>query len=329
MNPDSFCVTLTSNACLDLHPENRPAKYIAELATTRELNGEWEVGLRQIQFTNNWPNTRKSYSFIAWIGVDVPQSLHTRYSGIAEYISLTRNLGEEDLQHIEKAKQLRWTDENKYMLNEMMRAAITVVGPWNSVEELGRSVASAIETTFGTVPMSGSNKVEYVSSHPTIVSPEFLLKHETGKHFLGMTAYSPQSKELFRILGIPMRTDLDVNSKASDVTPYQFFPKYRKECFSGFLSPETAFVYTSVCEEQLINGGYGNLLKLVPISSNKNERQCMEYDNPTFVRVKPKKLRTIEISIRDETGKELEIEKSRSITTVQLHFRKCLASGWC
>ena len=50
-NGVGFYVTLPSNSSKDLFPENNPSEYVNKLSRWIDLNGEWEVGLHSVAYT--------------------------------------------------------------------------------------------------------------------------------------------------------------------------------------------------------------------------------------------------------------------------------------
>ena len=50
-NGIGFYVTLPSNSSKDLFPENNPSEYVNKLSRWIDLNGEWEVGLHSVAYT--------------------------------------------------------------------------------------------------------------------------------------------------------------------------------------------------------------------------------------------------------------------------------------
>ena len=52
----SFYMTLPSNSSTNYYPENTLANYKTKLPQLFDLNGEWEVGLSEIQFPITWYN---------------------------------------------------------------------------------------------------------------------------------------------------------------------------------------------------------------------------------------------------------------------------------
>ena len=56
MSNSMFYLTLPSNSSLGFFPNNNASHFITKLPQPQELNGEYEVGLAEIQFTNSYQN---------------------------------------------------------------------------------------------------------------------------------------------------------------------------------------------------------------------------------------------------------------------------------
>ena len=54
MNGMHFYLTLPSNASMDVFPDNKVGSYYIKFPQTIDLNGDWEVGLYSISYSNTW-----------------------------------------------------------------------------------------------------------------------------------------------------------------------------------------------------------------------------------------------------------------------------------
>ena len=54
MRGTHFYLTLPSNASMDVFPYNKIGSYHVKFPQTFDLNGEWEVGLCSISYSNTW-----------------------------------------------------------------------------------------------------------------------------------------------------------------------------------------------------------------------------------------------------------------------------------
>lgn len=52
----SFYVTLPSDGCMDIYPNNTLSNFLTKLARPIELSGEWEVGLVELIYPRMWNN---------------------------------------------------------------------------------------------------------------------------------------------------------------------------------------------------------------------------------------------------------------------------------
>ena len=55
-----FYLTLPSNSSMDFFPDNNASHFFTKLPQPQELDGEYEVGLAEIQFTNSYQNVREN-----------------------------------------------------------------------------------------------------------------------------------------------------------------------------------------------------------------------------------------------------------------------------
>ena len=51
-----FYVTLPSNSFMEYFPDNRTSNFVTKLSRTLQLDGEWEVGLAEIDYPHTWYN---------------------------------------------------------------------------------------------------------------------------------------------------------------------------------------------------------------------------------------------------------------------------------
>ena len=54
MSGTHFYLALPSNASSDVHPDNKIGSYRVKLPQTIDLEGNWEVGLYSITYSNTW-----------------------------------------------------------------------------------------------------------------------------------------------------------------------------------------------------------------------------------------------------------------------------------
>ena len=86
--------------------------------------------------------------------------------------------------------------------------------------------------------------------------------------------------------------------------------------------PQQLFVYSDIVEPQLVGDTIAPLLRIVAIRSKFEFGKCVAvtYETPHYIRVQRRQFETIEIDIRDNTGKPIPFEFGTVI--VKLHFRR-------
>jgi hypothetical protein len=325
---DDFYVTLPSNGASKVYPRNRPTCYRTDLNLGRKLLSGWEVGLSQIQFTRNWNEATPEFTFMVWVtefSKGYNQNIPTSRRGVLERRLL--NISAARVTHNETVDGVTTITKARSRM-----VTIPAYEQWKHVDELGWSVSEAIERVLGE---SGSNlfTVRYVRNSDNTASftvKERGVPEDSVKAHLG---FSSEDDELFQILGISPRRESSLLANKK-LRVYGFREDLLIPRSNGFPSLETIFVYSDICEEQVIGDQRGQLLKLVPVTVKKGERQCNEYPRPTYVQVMPTSLPNIEISIHDRTGREVQIWDENSFVTTVLHFRRRKVSsaadaGWC
>ena len=54
-----FYITLPSNSSMQYFPDNKTSNFVTKLSRTLRLDGEWEVGLAEIDYPHTWYNNVK------------------------------------------------------------------------------------------------------------------------------------------------------------------------------------------------------------------------------------------------------------------------------
>ena len=54
-----FFVTLPSNSSMQYFPDNKTSNFETKLSRTPQLDGEWEVGLAEVNYSHTWCNIRE------------------------------------------------------------------------------------------------------------------------------------------------------------------------------------------------------------------------------------------------------------------------------
>lgn len=85
----------------------------------------------------------------------------------------------------------------------------------------------------------------------------------------------------------------------------------------GFYS---LYVYCNISEPRLVGDSLVPLLRIVPVKGKDGETIIKSYENIHYVPVQQKHFDTLEIDIRDDTGKPIPFERGKLVTT--LHFKR-------
>ena len=74
-----FYVTLPSNSSMQYFPDNKTSNFVTKLSKTLQLDGEWEVGLAEIDYNYlynyNWYNIREGKNSV---DIYVPDKVGSR-----------------------------------------------------------------------------------------------------------------------------------------------------------------------------------------------------------------------------------------------------------
>jgi hypothetical protein len=80
------------------------------------------------------------------------------------------------------------------------------------------------------------------------------------------------------------------------------------------------YVYTNLIQPGLVGDAHTPLLRIIPIKGSRGEMIAHHFEKPHYHPVRCKHIQTVEIDIRDDTGKPLAFELGKVI--VKLHFRR-------
>ena len=327
MGDTDFYITLPSNANMDEYPDNRPGKFKVNLSHKRELHdGVWEIGLSEIQFTPNWRYHTPPFDMVVWVGHF--RAVENRYKSRPANYNMSN-----------AEKELIDVHEAKLPFSQMVSAYIQVpAGKWFNEYEFGDSLAHRIKKALDKMILDVYPEDSARDDVPLLFKVAYFKDYVTKKtkfemigdnRFLGITT---TNHNIMSTLGISARLeDATLLEAAGKKVRAYMFDADAIRCSGGFPSLETIFVYSSVCEEQHIGDQVGNLLKTIPVTEDLGKRQCERYSTPTYVRLRPSTLESIDIELRDKTGAEVGFDDLHTMVVMQLHVRKRRTSsmGWC
>ena len=328
MGDSEFYITLPSNAAMSEYPDNRPSNFKVNLSHKHELHdGVWEIGLAEIQFTNNWRFKTPSFSLVAWTGHFPANPRHHEVRNGVYTMSDTE-------------KRLLDVEEANIDYNRFITAYVEVPAcDWLNEYEFGDVLAMRVKAALNfNIRQTNNSREAYplvnaVRYERNGVTKKAEFKVDDGRYL----AFTTEHVRVMDILGlIPgvKSSALEAAGKRAKVYRFGDDNVAALPIQSGFPALEVMFVYSSVCEEQHIGDQMGNLLRTVPVTVEHGKRQCERYSPPTYTRLRPSTLDCVDIQLLDKTGVEVAFGNDSSVVVLQLHVRKRRASlasqpGWC
>ena len=250
-----FYLTLPSNSSVEYYPENTLTSFTTRLPNSIHLEGDWDVGLVEIQYPHNWYN--------------IPEDLPKRTFSV----------------------RIR---ENRS--NEINSSFSIAKGYYPTMTHVVNTIAKKINDC--------TNKT--TQNQITMEYDEI-----TGK-VSGLFEYDLQvriSDHMQRMLGLN-NSSLMMTRGREWQAPY-----------GADLDPmDSLYVYCDVLEPRVVGDTLAPLLRIVPVAGKHGDLITRIYENVHYIRVQKKNFQTIEINIRDRTGKKVSFEPGT--LNVTLHFRR-------
>ena len=287
---NDFYLTLPSNASMKMYPDNTLAHYITDLPQRIDLTGEWECGLAEIQYPHTWYN----------IGVD------DRYFFLNEHEPVSR---------IPSAKI----------------SAGYYKGPVTLMNHINKGLRR-MSTEKTRAKLSNSSITQKMTLHMTPSTDFTVPYHSALVRMLGFepsVVSSPPAADVTRTDVYPRLggTDIGLTASTSVVLPPEETPDgsytYRKEAENvvhmdqGF---DTIYVYTDVVESRIVGDSLAPLLRALSVSGSHGATVSDRFTNIHYVPVLYSHFHSIEMDIRNDTGRHVPFEYGR--VTVTLHFRR-------
>jgi hypothetical protein len=248
---DEFYVTLPSNSSMKYYPDNTLCTFTTILPHVIELQGNWEVGLVEIQYPYNWYN--------------IPTDIDAR----------TFNLSVQT--------ENGWVEHSFHIPPGYYPDLLTLVRAMMKHGNHGLKIPGF------------KFQLHYLNMRKT-----FGLVHKSGNCRLTVPS------ALHHLLGIDRSTlddDHSISSRAAKMEPL-----------------DALFVYCDVMEPRVVGDSLVPLLRIVPVQGEHGRQITQIYQHVHYFKVQKKKFQTIEINIRDHTGKKVSFEDGT--LNVTLHFRQ-------
>ena len=249
-----FYLTLPSNSSVEYYPENTLTSFTTRLPNSIHLEGDWDVGLVEIQYPHNWYN--------------IPEDIQKRSFSVR--ISANRS---------NQTNASFSIDKGYYPTMSHVIDAIT------------RKINNATNETTQKMRMEYDEITGKVNG-----SFEYDLQLSTSNHMQRMLGLNSQSLTMIR-------------SRDWQAT------------YGADLDPmDSLYVYCDVLEPRVVGDTLAPLLRIVPVEGKHGDLITRIYENVHYIRVQKKNFQTVEINIRDRTGKKVSFEPGT--LNVTLHFRR-------
>ena len=130
-------------------------------------------------------------------------------------------------------------------------------------------------------------------------------------------------------LSIPENTQLRLGSGLKDLLGFKeefftygkYISDYPLELNAGITE---IFVYTDIIESHHVGDVSAPLLRVIPLSGEKDEQIVRIYNNPIYFPVKKKYIETIEIELRNSSGNNITFVSGKTILVLSFREREKL-----
>ena len=276
-----FYLTLLSSASMKLYPDNTLAHYITDLPRRIDLTGKWECGLAEIQYPHTWYNigVKDTWMFLNEMN---PMGLSSSAKISAGYYKTPMTL----MNHFNKRLDSMSTDKVRA---KMSYSAIT------QKMTLHASTISSSPTPPTQPPQSAeaplpsallaamANAEEGVYTHPSL----------RGRN-IGLT---------------PSVTVVAPPKETAD-GPYS----YRTEAANVVQMDQgydTIYVYMDVVVSRIVGDSLAPLLRALPVAGSHGATVSDRFTNIHYVPLLYSHFKSIEMDIRDDTGRRVPFEYGR------------------
>lgn len=295
-------MTLPSNASMSIYPDNTLTRYKTKLKQMCELNGQWEVGLAEIQFPKTWYNlSEKAPGKLPHLTVMFPSG----YQNVGRYfVDISPPAGHYD---------------NPEMLIKQIN---------DRINETVKKGCDKIKFTFNNISRKVGVKCESDKKIPPPVSYlwHFKMSVELAE-VLGFEWSMGADGETFTQSASGVYPEMTDDEEAIPIASYLHFVIHDEEyecnrvcdLQRGFYS---LFVYCDICDHVIVGDSLAPLLRTVNLDLSKSvyTMQCKTYQTIQYVPVQTNSFESLEIDIRDDSGHHVPFQRGKVFVT--LHFRR-------
>lgn len=283
---NQFYVTLPSNSSAHVFSDNKISHFKTQLFKRISLEGDWEVGLCEIDYSKSFATVPKG-DF--WIGYEFDlNSLPVDSDSFTE-----DNLNESVSENSGFDQKMAPFEENDY----------SIMDPEGRGKLFFPSKSySSIESLLGAIR---SNRVFQSVAEISVFQSRIQI---TLKRHVKRLILSYSLQRIFGLEGIQINKPLITGGD---------------ECNLKACCPTQMFIYTDIIEPQIVGDVVAPLLRIVNIDNlqnNSGNQVAKIFTHPHYVPLLTREFHQVEIDIRDDLGFYLPFTDGR--LNVKLHFRK-------
>ena len=277
-----FYLTLPSNSSLQYYPENTLTHFTTQLAQPVNLQGQWEVGLAEIQYPHTWHNLTEKEGLI-----------FLRKQGGEKILKLPAGEYDTPEELIAGLNQLFEEKQPPYTVrtNTLERTPLRIVTLDQLTYETPRPNESAMipnqpDVVFSYHPITKKASIKIQPHCEMVMSPT--LKIMLGMHESHMAEGTHE--------GIHV---VDVSQ--------------------GFYS---LYVYCNLIEPRPVGDSSVPLLRIVPIEGRNGQMITKVYQHIQYLPLLQKHFSTIEIDIKKDTGERVPFELGKLVVTLHFRKQR-------
>jgi hypothetical protein len=310
---------------MNYYPNNTLANYTTKLPQLFDLNGEWEVGLYEIQFPISWYNVSSEEAQLFLMALD---------EGVTDFIDVSPPGG-----HYENPETLVKQINDVLISKEKSPESRFYPGDISKQVTVSPAVMAAAAkgptVRFLFQPISKKISVEFKPKAQAYSSMTMKMSKDLAE-LLGFEWRSAQTAT--KILNeIDKDESLDADERFMarlaarrftenangmvELTPGKSVYTAERVCDlqRGFYS---LFIYCDLVEPIVVGDAKVPLLRTVNIAGRESLTVSRIYQNVQYVPVHKKQFDTIELDIRDDTGRKVPFERGKVIVTLHFRLRK-------
>ena len=298
INRSEFQIVLPSNASALNYPNNIPANFKTKLAMPIQLVGEWEMAIVDIQYSHSWINIKKAIKI-----------------GLMSSAIASKSAGGEDpkgadiVDDFDKTISGMMTDRK--LTGYCYRHFTLPAGYYGTMSDicdfLTKQYAIALKEWLPDAKADftyneNTNKVSITGGQRRV---QIFIADENFQ----------------KLTGIKLSVDSRFTSDTGPMYATTNYAGEQSQEASRLENPTSMYIYSDICEYQLVGDSQAPLLGILPIDGQHKQQRYWSFVPPYYIGVTKSYLSEIELRICTDTG-DLVPFTSDSAVVVRIHFRK-------